>query len=81
MLELVACHHSISLLSVWVALRQAPSMFITNKGNCKISEGIFIITFFLVPPGSIIKDAKKEPTNFLLHSVSYREITLKVRLQ
>lgn len=40
-----------------------------------------MITFFLVPTGSVIKDAKKEATNFLLHSISCREITLKFILQ
>ena len=71
MLELVACHCLTSLLSVWVAHRQAPSVLITNNRSLKRSEGMFIITYYLVPAGSIIKAAKKEATVFLLHSVSY----------
>lgn len=71
MLELVACHCLTFLLSAWVAHRQALSMLITNKGSLKSSEGIFIITYYLVPTGSIIKAAKEAATNFLLHAVSY----------
>lgn len=39
-------------------------MLITNKGSLKRSEGIRIITYYLVPAGSIIK--KKEATYFLI---------------